>query len=176
MEKKYYVYYWNREDGTPYYIGKGCGDRAYRKGRDYKPPVERIQILKENLTEDEALELEIELIAKFGRKDLGTGILRNKTDGGDGMSSEDATRLNNKRVAEGTHPMFKEHNKEKLRQRNKETGSFKNPELQRELFKRRTKESLIEGGKKAAETTRKNGTHPWKTENRSELHKKNLEA
>jgi hypothetical protein len=87
---EYYTYAYLREDGTPYYIGKGKGDRAYskhRRKRDLKvPSKERILILKQNLTEEEAFKHEIYMIAVFGRKDLGTGILRNLTNGGDGAS------------------------------------------------------------------------------------------
>jgi len=86
---RFYTYAYLREDRTPYYIGKGQKDRAYRK---YKGEVNspqdksRIIILKQNLTEEEAFKHEIYMIAVFGRKDLGTGILRNKTNGGDGIS------------------------------------------------------------------------------------------
>ncbi len=76
-----------REDGTPYYIGKGRGQRAFRKERAIPmPPKERILFLKKNLTEAEAFQHEIYLIAVLGRKDLGTGILRNLTNGGEGTS------------------------------------------------------------------------------------------
>jgi len=40
----------------------------------------------ENLTEQEALDLEMELIALYGRRSNGTGILCNLTDGGEGPS------------------------------------------------------------------------------------------
>ena len=84
MKTEYYTYAYLREDKTPYYIGKGKDKRAYRK-HDYfnPPPKERIIILKKNLTEDEAYKHEIYMIAVLGRKDLGLGILRNRTNGGD---------------------------------------------------------------------------------------------
>jgi len=85
---KYYTYAYLREDGTPYYIGKGKGKRLYQKDKWHNPPKDRSRIifLKENLTEEEAFRHEIYMINVFGRKDLGNGILYNKTDGGDGAS------------------------------------------------------------------------------------------
>ena len=93
METRFYVYHWLREDGTPYYVGKGQTNRAFEKRRKYRPPVDRIKIVKDNLTEQQALDLEVKEISKYGRKDLGTGILRNKTDGGDGVTPSIETRL-----------------------------------------------------------------------------------
>ena len=46
----------------------------------------KIDIIYDNLTRDEACKLEIELIKKYGRIDLDTGILCNMTLGGDGMA------------------------------------------------------------------------------------------
>jgi hypothetical protein len=85
MTEEYYVYAYLREDGTPYYIGKGKGDRAYKPHRGLGiPPRERIQIIYSDLNQDIAYSLEKMLIAKYGRLNNATGILRNLTDGGDG--------------------------------------------------------------------------------------------
>jgi hypothetical protein len=93
----YYIYSYIRNrnsciasEKTPYYIGKGIGCRAWRHdSRDISPPENentRIVIIAHNLTENEAFILEKKLIAKFGRVNNGTGILRNRTDGGEGVS------------------------------------------------------------------------------------------
>ena len=86
---RFYTYAYLREDVTPYYVGKGSGYRIYCKsGRPCTIPKDksRIIFLKQDLTEEEAFKHEIYMIAVFGRKDLGTGILRNKTNGGEGVS------------------------------------------------------------------------------------------
>jgi hypothetical protein len=86
---RFYTYAYLREDRTPYYIGKGKGNRAFiknRKGAKSPKDITRIIFLKQNITEEEAFEHEKYMIAVFGRKDLGTGILHNRTDGGEGSS------------------------------------------------------------------------------------------
>ena len=84
----YYTYAYLREDGTPYYVGKGKGRRIDNPSHHSTsiPPKNRRIYLKQNITEEEAFRHETYMISVLGRKDLGTGILRNLTDGGDGTS------------------------------------------------------------------------------------------
>lgn len=124
LPKLFYVYLYLREDGTPYYVGKGKGRRAWmphrtKKGGIHTPSFDRIQIVAHKLSENESHILETRLISQFGRKDLGTGVLRNGTDGGEGTSGQVRTDAqiqqsvlfaaaakdrNNKLAAENKHP------------------------------------------------------------------------
>ena len=106
--KKHYVYlYQSPEDGAPIYVGKGWGDRAWshveiaarnpeqhrnkyfartlakwlREGHKIEPQI--VQVFE---THEAALQLEIELIRKYGRHNIKTGTLLNLTDGGEGTA------------------------------------------------------------------------------------------
>jgi len=84
MPLKFYTYLWLRVDGTPYSVGKGSGCRAFTSHAHAVncPDVSRIKL---QYWPDEATALAYEMyyIDFYGRKDLGTGCLRNHTDGGE---------------------------------------------------------------------------------------------
>lgn len=105
---KYYVYeLWDMIKNQPFYVGKGCGKRSYSHtskshlsktdGNQFKKNVIRKMLLENNRpvtkyvfrTDDELLAYseETRLIAFYGRRDLGTGILTNLTNGGVGSLS-----------------------------------------------------------------------------------------
>lgn len=105
QNREFYVYAYIRSNdddccfaGTPYYIGKGKGARKDASKiqvigssgtgmRDLLPDdPKQIIVLKDELSEREALNLEIKLIAFYGRADKGEGCLLNQTDGGEGTS------------------------------------------------------------------------------------------
>lgn len=91
----YYVYFYlrskdsqNGKSGTPFYIGKGSNKRAWDTHYNVHKPRNKndILIVENNLTELQAFMWERYYIRWFGRVDIGTGILHNKTDGGEGAS------------------------------------------------------------------------------------------
>jgi hypothetical protein len=88
----YYVYYYlrsvdsvNGKKGTPYYVGKGRRDRINEK-HTVKLPVDSYNRIKiaEGLTNENACRIERLHIRLWGRINIGTGCLRNLTNGGEG--------------------------------------------------------------------------------------------
>lgn len=86
------VYQHIREDKEEvFYIGISNNKvRPYSKSRNKiwknitNKTSYRVEIIYNDISWDEALSIEVQLISKYGRIDIGTGILSNMTDGGDG--------------------------------------------------------------------------------------------
>lgn len=108
----YYVYAYIRSKdsktakaGTPYYIGKGKGGRAWYHGKQEATQTpnnhRNIMILESNLTEIGAFALERRYIKWHGRVDTCIdGILRNLSDGGEGPSGRITTESHKKKIGE----------------------------------------------------------------------------
>jgi len=110
IHKDYYIYAYLRKEAdsvsgkkTPYYIGYGRLRRAWNLHKNILVPDDDrfIKILCENLSESEAHTKEIEYIKKCGRIDIQTGILENKTAGGQGFVDYDHSQY--KKIARDNH-------------------------------------------------------------------------
>lgn len=164
---EFYTYAYLREDGTPYYIGKGKGKRAVsrRKG-GINPPKDptRILFLKTNLSEAEAFRHEVYMIAVFGRKDLGTGILRNRSDGGEGLSNPSPeTRRKKSEIARKR--VQSQETREKVSRAH--TGRVHTEESRQNM-------SNAQKGLKRSDSHRKNISRALRGRQRSEEHCRNI--
>ncbi len=91
----FYVYlHRKRTNGEVFYVGKGKDKRAWSSfGRNelWKRTADKygwyVEIVEKDLQSWYAFELEQDLIALYGRRDLGHGTLTNMSDGGDGPSN-----------------------------------------------------------------------------------------
>lgn len=91
IDQNFYVYAYLDDNNLPYYIGKGRGNRYKDKTHRVNVPKNKSKIIfvYENISELWAFAMERKLIKWYGRKDCNTGILENRTDGGDGPSGQD---------------------------------------------------------------------------------------
>jgi hypothetical protein len=167
----FYTYAYLREDRTPYYIGKGQGNRAYRRSKkDIKPPKDksRIIFLKKNLLEEEAFRHEIYMIAVFGRKDLGTGILHNRTNGGEGPSGMVHSEETRKKISEATRKGNVSMTPEQRSERSRKAQASRTPEERSEIAKKRQASKTPEQRSAAA----RKGRATMTPEQRSEVARK----
>ena len=159
----YYTYAYLREDKTPYYIGKGKGNRIFNKNKgDIRPPKDksRIIFLKKNLTEAEAFRHEIYMITVFGRKDLETGILRNRTDGGEGasglvMSEETRKTLSELKVGEKNPNYGKEMSEEQKQKISEKRKGTKLSEEHKDKIRQKMMGNTWNVGKKLSDETKR---------------------
>ncbi len=135
MKKTYYIYgLIDPRNDLPFYIGKGTINPK-RRGVKYRRVQEHLdgtdthnqfktkvlnKILLEhgnvpsiiyNTFEDEnvCLDLEKELIRKYGRRDLGTGCLTNLTDGGEGFTGRVKSPEERKKISDSRKLYYQTH-------------------------------------------------------------------
>lgn len=115
----FYAYILARPNGVPFYVGKGKGRRWTYGGNAWAKRVARkVQanggkvnvVIFRAMSEKEAFRMEVDLIAAYGRSELGAGVLCNMTDGGEGLSGvvfSDETRAKISAALSGeNNPMF----------------------------------------------------------------------
>ena len=151
------------EGGHTYYVGQGNCRRPYaahpykgHKGNPCIKPTDKNQIviIKKNLTEQEAKDLEIELIAKHGRLDIGEGYLINKTDGGEGINGYIFSEETKRKMSEALKgkPLSEEH-KRKLSKAHK--GKTLSEEHRRKMSEARKGKTHSEEAKRKVSEARK---------------------
>lgn len=163
MENKYYIYlHIRKNDCLPFYIGKGCGKRAYNiHGRSnlWKKFTKKyeyiVTFLKTNLSNEDAFKLEIEYIKLYGRRNKGNGSLLNLTDGGDGaLFISDLVKNKISQSKKGIK--LSEETKKKMSESNKGISRNKGiPHTKERILLRSIKTSNNKRGYKVSEETKK---------------------
>ena len=168
-EKKFYIYWYIRSKkskygdiGSPYYVGKGYGHRAYNKSHRVNPPIDRsqIQFVCENMNEADAFQLEMLMIYLYGRIDLGTGCLRNMSDGGEGAYGQ---KLSVETIAK------------RLSSRIKNGTTANNPKIIAKILATKKKNGTLDSSSKMVITRRKNGSYRKRPESDKKAQRTKLE-
>ena len=163
----FYVYLLKRPDGSPFYVGKGRGNRCTRHAQNAyllkDPNLHKVNVIKKiirsglkpvieivqsSLTEHDAFELEKKLISQYGRFHNG-GVLTNCSDGGEGQSGFKLSLESRKKLSRpgALNPFFgKKHDPESL----EKIGSANRGKCLSPEWRSRLSKSLI-GSKKSQE-------------------------
>jgi hypothetical protein len=127
----FYVYFWLRDDGTPYYVGKGIKNRAFKQsGHRVQKPHSSYILIQEYDSEEDAFTAEKFFIAFYGRFDIHTGCLANLTDGGEGpagfVPSDELKNLWSKQRKGNQYCLGHKHSEQTKEKMSQRTG-VKNP-------------------------------------------------
>ena len=146
-ERRFYVYAYLRADGTPYYVGRGTGNRMIRQqGHAVKVPARHcVKVLQDGLTTEEADKWETDLIAILGKKREGTGCLLNWQDGG-------STRTGFRHRPEFAEYMKQVHKGKKLTAEQRAAFHAGQAAM--------TREQRVEMGRRSAQARKVNGYSP----------------
>ena len=201
--REFYVYEHIRLDNnTCFYVGKGKGERAYDLERnDHHNNISNrhghaVLIIKDNLTEEEAFELERDTIEDYVFN-LGYGIdidgyrdysnnkyLTNMTFGGEGVSGMRHSKESKQRISEKckgkragkNNPLYGKHHSEETKQKMSESKKGKNHPLYGKHHSEESKKKMSESmkGKKLSEETKQKISESHKGIKRSEETKRKI--
>lgn len=161
----FYVYAHCKENGEPYYIGKGRRNRhseVSRRSDLWRKHAEKYgvkhHIIAKNLTEEEAYAFEKKLVTALGKKCDGTGILANLVDGGFGvvgLKHTDETKA--KLSAAHRGKVLSEDHRRKMSEAHKVTQNL--PEVKSRLIEIRNTDSFKKQAAEKASTKWKDPAH-----------------
>lgn len=183
MKNNFYIYiHVKPHNGEIFYVGKGRNKRAYSKSYRntfWHNIVQKhsfdVFILENNLTEQEAFELEMKYIKRVGRRDLKTGTLVNMSDGGEGNAGRIFSDEHRKKMSEAKKgrkgPKHSEETKKKIAESKKGNKCAKGYKHTDEAKK---KMSAAHKGRKHSDETKKKISETQTGMKRSEEFKRKI--